>query len=137
MIGCQVLLQFRRMLVLLVVRSRDREVSRVHEQVPFLGIVLVHLQITQRERSGLMDGVRHLLDGVFLRLGVVGVQRLFQLHIGVQRIVVRCGRLVAVRYVQRHLDLRFLREQTTAFQGCAYRDLVEVLHVPIQHVRFN
>ena len=36
-----------------------------------------------------MDGVRHLLDGVFLRLGVVGVQRLFEFDIRVQRVIVR------------------------------------------------
>ena len=47
MIGRHVFLQFRRMLVLLVVRSRDREISRVHKQIPFLGVVLVDLEVRQ------------------------------------------------------------------------------------------
>ena len=76
----------------------------------------IDLEVRYRERSGLMYRVGHLLDRVFLRFGVVGLERLLELDIGIERVKIRTGRLVAVRDVERHLDLRFLREETSAFE---------------------
>ena len=71
MICSQIRLQLRRVLRLLVVGCGDRKVRRVYEQIPFFGIVMVHFDVTNTERSGLMYGVRHLFDGVLFLLGVV------------------------------------------------------------------
>ena len=48
LIGGHVRLHLRRMFVLLVVRCREREVSRVVEHISLLGVD-IHLQVRQRE----------------------------------------------------------------------------------------
>ena len=115
MIGRDVLLHLRRMFVLLVVRRGDREVSRVVEHIAFLGMD-IDLEVRYRERGGLVYRIGHLLDRVFLCFGVVGLEGLLEFDIGIQRVKIRTGRLIAVRDVERHLDLRFLREETSAFK---------------------
>ena len=79
-IGRQVLLQLRRVLVLLIVRSRDTEVSRVVEHILLL-TVDIDLQVTYRKGRTLVYRVRQLLDRVALLLRVVRVQCLFEFDI--------------------------------------------------------
>ena len=136
MVGRRVGLHLRRVLVLLVVRRGDREVRRVVEHI-FLLRVDIDLEVAYGERRRLMDGVGHLLDGVSLRLRVISAEGLAKFHIGVQRVVVRARCLVAVGDVERHLDLRFLREESSGFEGRAHGELVEVIQVAVKHVRLN
>ena len=71
MVGSIVGFHLRRVFGLAVVGRRDREVSRVVEHILLLGVD-VHLQVGHRERGRGLHGVHQALDGVTLRLGVVG-----------------------------------------------------------------
>ena len=68
-------LQFRRVLRLLVIRSRDTEVRRIVEHILFLRVD-IDLHVTYAERGGLMHGVGHLFNGVSFGFGIIGIQGL-------------------------------------------------------------
>ena len=136
MVGGVVGFHLRRVFVLLVVRRRDREVSRVVEHVAFLGVD-VHFQAAYGERCGLVYRIGHLFDGVAFCLRLIGAERLAQFNIRVKRVIVRTCGLVAIRYIERHLYLRLLREQTSAFQRSAHAHLIEIIQIAVKHVGLN
>ena len=136
MVGRVVNFHLRGVLQLFVVRSGEREVRRVIEHIAFLGVD-VDLEVRHGERSGLMHSVGHLLDRVPFFLGVVRLECLFEFDIRVERVVVGAGGLVAIGYIQRHLDLRLLGEESSCFECRTDAQLVEVIHVTVQHVGFD
>ena len=87
MVGGDIVLHFGRALLLLVVRCGDGEVGGVVEHIALLRLD-VHLHVRYRERGALLHGVRHAFHGVALLLGLVGVERLLQFDIRVQRVII-------------------------------------------------
>ena len=133
MIGGDVFLHLRRVLGLLVVRCREREIGRVVEHIPLLRMD-VHLEIRQRERRRFVYGIRHLFDGIALLFRIVSIQCLFEFDIGIQRVIIGTCGLVAVGYVERHLYLGFLRQEASSFECGTHADLIEIVHVPVKHI---
>ena len=86
-VGGDIVLHFGRALLLLVVRRGDGEVGGVVEHIALLRLD-VHLHVRYRERGALLHGVRHAFHGVALLLGLVGVERLLQFDICVQRVII-------------------------------------------------
>ena len=136
MVGRVVGLHLRRVLFLPVIGSRDREVRRVVEHIAFLGVD-IDLQIADAERSALMNRIRHLFDRVFLMFCVVGVECLFEFDVRIERVIVRTSGLVTIRHIEWHLNLRFLREESSSFECGTHVELVEILHVSVKHIGLN
>ena len=136
MVGSEVGLHLRRVLVLLVVGRRKGKVGRVVEHIAFLGMD-IHLQVRHRERCGLLHRIGQVLYRIAFGLGFVGIEGLRQFDIRIKRVVIGRRSLVGVGYIKRHLNLGFFREETSAFECRAYRDLIEIIHVTVEHVGFD
>ena len=136
MVGRNIFLYLRRVLQLLAVAGRYREVRRVVEHIFLLGLD-IDLHVRYGERGTLLNRIGHLADRISLCFRIERIEGLGEFHVRIERVEVRRRDIGCVAYIGRNLQLSFLREESSYLHRCRERELIVIVHITAQDIALD